>query len=103
MCSSDLLEFLQLLSASKTPKNSTWDIANGNRLLISGSGLFQQMCVIERTDNPGQDEEWFVFDFKEVATVPWMVAVTNVIDAFFVCWLGHPHPRGSPLTNFEVA
>ena len=97
------LEFLQLLSASKTPKNSTWDIANGNRLLISGSGLFQRMRVIERTDNPGQDEKWFVFNFKEVATVPWMVAVTNVIDAFFVCRLDHPHPRGSPLTDFEVA
>ena len=97
------LEFLQLLSASKTPKNSTWDIANGNRLLISGSGLFQRMRVIECTDNPGQDEKWFVFDFKEVATVPWMVAVTNVIDVFFVCRLDHPRPRGSPLTDFEVA
>ena len=47
------LEFLELLSASKTPKNATWDIANGNRMSISGSGLFRRMRVIERTGNPG--------------------------------------------------
>ena len=52
--------------------------------------------------NPGQDK-WFVFDFKEEATVPWMVAVHNVIDAFFVCRLDRPHPRGSPRTDFKVA
>jgi hypothetical protein len=97
------LEFLELLGASKTPKNATWDIANGNRLSISGSGLFRRMRVIERTDNPGQGENWFMFDFKEAATVPWMVAVPNVIDAFFVCRLDRPRPRGSPLTDFEVA
>ena len=96
-------EFLQLLGASKTPKNSTWDIAPGNRMPISGSALFRRMRLIERTDNPGQDEKWFVFDFKEAATVPWMVAVPNIIDAFFVCRLDHPRPRGSPLTDFEVA
>jgi hypothetical protein len=35
------LEFLELLGASKIPKNATWDIANGNRVSISGSGLFR--------------------------------------------------------------
>ena len=95
------LEFLQSLSASKTPEISTWDIADGNRLPISGSGLFRRMHVIERTDNP--DENWFIFDFKEMATVPWMVGVHNIIDAFFVCRLDRPRPRGSTLTDFEVA
>ena len=98
------LEFLKLLGASKTPKNSTWDIANGNRMLISGSGLFRRMRVIERsTGNPGEEDKWFIFDFKEAATVPWMVAVPNVIDALFVCRLDRPRPRGSPLTDFKVA
>ena len=62
-------------------KNVTWDIANGNRMSISGSGLFHRMRVIERTGNLGGEDKWFVFDFKEAATVPWMVAVPNVIDA----------------------
>lgn len=97
------LEFLELLGASKTPKNGFWDIANGNRMSISGSGLFRRMRVIERTGNPGEEDKWFVFDFKEAATVPWMVAVPNVIDALFVCRLDRPRPRGSPLTDFEVA
>jgi hypothetical protein len=97
------LEFLELLGASKTPKNATWDIANGNRMSISGSGLFRRMRVIERTGNPGCEDKWFVFDFKEAATVPWMVAVPNVIDALFVCRLDRPRARGSPLTDFEVA
>jgi hypothetical protein len=97
------LEFLKLLGASKTPKNATWDIANGNRMSISGSGLFGRMRVIERTGNSGEEDKWFVFDFKEAATVPWMVAVPNVIDALFVCRLDRPRPRGSPLTDFEVA
>jgi len=97
------LEFLELLGTSKTPKNAFWDIANGNRMSISGSELFRRMRVIERTDNPGQEDKWFVFDFKEAATVPWMVAIPNVIDAFFVCRLDCPRLRGSPLTDFEVA
>jgi len=95
------LEFVELLGASKTPKNATWDIANGNRMSISGSGLFRRMRVIERTGNPGGEDKWFVFDFKEAATVPWMVAVPNVMDAFYVCRL---HQTGGlQLTDFEVA
>ena len=97
------LEFLELLGASKTPKNATWDIANGNRMSISGSGLFRRMRVIEHTGNLGGKDKWFVFDFKDAATVPWMVAVPNVIDALFVCRLDRPRARGSPLTDFEVA
>ena len=34
------LEFMKLLGDSKTSKNSTWDIADGNRVSISSSGLF---------------------------------------------------------------
>jgi hypothetical protein len=97
------LEFLELLGASKTPKNATWDIADGNRISISGSEFFRRMRVIERTGNPVGEDKWFVFDFKEAATVPWMVAVPNVVDALFVCRLDRPRARGSPLSDFEIA
>ena len=60
-------------------------------------------CVIKLTGNPGGEDKWFVFDFKETATVPWMVVVPNVIDALFVCQLDHPRARGSPLNDVEVA
>src|ERR1700678_4061036 len=64
------LEFLELLDTSKTPKNSTWDISSANRMSIMGSELFRRMRVIEHMEG-----KWYAFDFKEAATVPWMVAV----------------------------
>jgi len=64
------LKFLEFLNTSKTPRNTTRNIANGNWMLISGSELFHQMHVIECTGNGGQEEKWNVFDFKEAATVP---------------------------------
>jgi hypothetical protein len=90
------VEFLGFLDASKTPKNTSWDLASGNRMSIAGSGLFRQMRVI---DNGG--EMWYVFDFKEVATVPWMVALPNVVDALYVCRLDHT--GGLQITDFEIA
>jgi hypothetical protein len=93
------LQFLQLLSTSKTPKNSAWDIADGNWVLISGSKLFRPMRVIEGTGDLG--ERWYIFDFEKEAMVPWMVAVPNVIDAFFVCQLDYA--GGSNITDFEIA
>jgi hypothetical protein len=54
------------------------------------------MCVIEHMEG-----KWYAFDFKEAATVPWMVAVPNVVDVLYVCRL---HQTGGlPLTDFEVA
>ena len=90
------LEFLQSLKSLKTPKNSSWDIASGNRMSIASSKLFGRMRVIKRPGN--EEENWYVFDFKEAATVPWMVALPNVIDALFVCRLHQPE-----ITDFEVA
>ena len=59
------------------------------------------MRVIERTGNGGQEEKWYVFDFKEAATVPWMVAVPNVVDTFYICQLDHT--GGLQITDFKVA
>ncbi|KAF8798504.1 hypothetical protein BYT27DRAFT_7264657 [Phlegmacium glaucopus] len=95
------LQFLNFLNDFKTPKNTTWDIADGNRMSISGSKLFRQMYVIKHMGEDGHEERWHVFDFKEAATVPWKVAVPNVIDAFYVCRLDHT--GGLQLTDFEVA
>ena len=50
------------------------------------------MRVIEHTGNLGGEDKWFVFDFKDAATVPWMVVIPNC-----------PRARGSPFTDFEVA
>ena len=90
------LEFLKSLITSKTPKNTTWDIATGNRMSVSGSKLFRRMHAVECGN-----VRWYVFDYKEAATMPWMVAVPRVIDAFYICRLD---PTGaSDLTDFEVA
>lgn len=94
------VEFLELLKAKRTPKNTSWDIASGNRMSICSSVLFRRMRVIEHTGNKGQ-EKWHVFDFKEAATVPWMVALPNAIDALYVCRL--ENKGGSQITDFEVA
>jgi hypothetical protein len=65
-------------------------------MLIAGSKLFDQMHVIERPGN--EEEKWYVFDFMEAATVPWKVALPNVIDALYVCRMHH-----TDITDFEVA
>ena len=54
------------------------------------------MHVIDHGEN-----KWYVFDFKEAATVPWMVALPNVVDALYVCHLDHT--GGLHITDFEVA
>jgi hypothetical protein len=90
------LEFLESLNKSKTPKNSSWDIASGNRMSIASSALFRRMRVIGIGE-----EKMYVFDFKEAATVPWMVALRNVVDALYVCRLDHR--GGLQKTDFEVA
>ena len=55
------------------------------------------MRVIKHTGNLGGEDKWFVFDFKDAATVFWMVAVPNVIDALFVCRLDRSAQEDHPL------
>jgi hypothetical protein len=98
---SSALEFLTCLNGSMTPKNASWDLASGNRLSICGSQLFRRMRVIECPVNEGEEEKWYVFDFKEAAKVPWMVALHNVVDALYVCRLDRI--GGLQMTDFEVA
>ena len=92
------LEFLVSISDAppKTPKNSSWDIASGNRVSIVGSEIFRRMDVIE-----DGEKKWYVFDFKEAATVPWKVALCNAVDALYVCRLDRTGGLG--ITDFEVA
>ena len=93
------LEFLEQLDTSRTPNNSSWDISSGNRMSILGSEFFRRMRLIE---HPGHSpQKWYAFDFKEAATVPWMIAVPKVVDALYVCRLHQT--RGLQLTDFEVA
>jgi hypothetical protein len=119
--------FLNTVKLKQTPPNSTWDIAHGNRLSILSSNMFRRMRLIKRIDEPSSDkgkgkekdddddgddggggggnkvdmERWHVFDFKEEATVPWMIAVRNPIDALYICRLDRPGTR--PYSDFEVA
>jgi hypothetical protein len=90
------IEFLRFLNTSKTPKNTSWDIVSGNRMSITASKLIRRMRVIG-----DGEKKWCVFDFKEAATVPWMVAVPNEVDALYVCRLDHT--GGSQITDIEVA
>ena len=89
-------EFLRSLDSSDTVKNSSWDLASGNRMSIADSQLFRRMRVVG-----SGAEKWYIFDFKEVATVPWMVALPNVVDALYVCRLDHT--GAARITDFEVA
>jgi hypothetical protein len=83
---SSALEFLEHLKASRTPINATWDIATGNRLWFAESQMFRRMRVIERLlGKDDRRERWFIFDFKDSATVPWMIALRHVNNALYVC------------------
>ena len=122
--------FLNSIKINGTPLNSSWDIATGNRLSFVGSKMFQRMSVIKHEveptankgkgkqrdddddldhDNDDKDkdkdkakiERWHIFDFKESATVPWKIAVRNVVDALYICRLDRPGAR--PYLDFEVA
>lgn len=62
---------------------------------ITGSKLFRRMHVVGNGE-----QEWYVFDFKEAATVPWMVALHNTVDALYVCHMDHT--GGLQITDFEV-
>ena len=89
-------DFLRSLDSSDTIKNSSWDLACGNRLSIADSNLFRRMRVVGNGA-----EKRYIFDFKEAATVPWMVALPNVVDALYVCRLDHS--GAARITDFEVA
>jgi hypothetical protein len=89
-------EFLRSLDNSKSLKNSSWDLADGNRMSIADSELFRRMRLV----GDGEDK-WYIFDFKDAATVPWMVALPNVVDALYVCRLDQI--GGLRITDFEVA
>jgi hypothetical protein len=95
------LEFLQHLNSARTPPNASWDIGTGNRFWFVETDMFRRMCVIERIDEKDRSEKWYVFDFKDRARVPWMIALRHVANALYVCRLDRPGQK--PLLDFEVA
>ena len=95
------LAFLDNLNAPRPPLNSSWDIADGNRMSLVASPKFSQMRVLKHLDDKNRPKNWFIFDFGEQATMPWRIAVPHVIDALYICRLDHP--GDSPLMDFEVA
>ena len=95
------LAFLEKLKARSPPLNASWDIADGNRMSLVASPMFSRMRVLQHFDDNNRPRNWFLFDFMDQATMPWRIAVSNVIDALFICRLDIPG-RG-PLVDFEVA
>ena len=95
------LAFLQHLTSGRTPPNASWDIGTGNRLWFVETDMFRRLRVIERFDEKDRSEKWYVFDFKDRASVPWMIAVRHVANALYICRLDRPGQK--PLLDFEVA
>jgi hypothetical protein len=65
------------------------------------SEMFRRMHVIKRLDEKDRLEKWYLFDFKERATAPWMIALRHVNNAMYVCRLDRPGAK--PFMDFEVA
>jgi hypothetical protein len=95
------LGFLENLNARRAPSNALWDIADGNRLSFVATDMFLRMRVVNHLDEKNRSIDWYIFDFKEQSTVPWMIAVRHVVDALYICRLDYP--GGKPHMDFEVA
>lgn len=72
------IRFLDCMVRKTDPENDLWDLAPGNRLSITG-------C--QRIAHLKQIEPFYVFDFGQSATVPWMLAVERADVALLVCRL----------------
>lgn len=88
--SNSLREFLAALNKKTVPRNERWDLSLSNRQCLLTSprlGCIRRCYQGEMLGN-GHQDCLYVFDFGEHATVNWLLAVTNIIDALFVCRLG---------------
>lgn len=71
------------------PRNEMYDLAHNNVSSIKKSPRLSYMRKL-----PGNI---FIFVFKEYATVPWSIGVTNIIDAMFILRLD------SQLNDYQIA
>ena len=83
---------LEAISTRKTPKNQSWNLASGNRLALAGAKCLDYMHIL----NMG-DHKFFLFNFKQAASVPWIIGVSNPTIVLFLC---HLH---ASLTDYDLA
>jgi hypothetical protein len=91
-CFSNLVEVWDFLEAfdksdALCARTQIWDLAFGNRLYLKGCQRLRYLSVLDGEKSGERQEKLYCFDFGQDATVPWLLAVTNVIDALFVCRL----------------
>ncbi|KAF8961290.1 hypothetical protein BDZ97DRAFT_1921365 [Flammula alnicola] len=82
------LTFLDLFNNSR-PQADTWDLAEENRLFLGRAKRLQSLVKVQ--------EDCFVFDYGDQATVAWFLAVDNAVDAVRVLRMD------AHLTDREVA
>src|SRR5271155_3484468 len=79
---------------------------DGNRIALATAKNFKSMQIhrivneeamkVDDGDDSDNVQTLFLFNFKQAASVPWMIAVPNAANTLYVCWL-------SPsLTDYEI-
>jgi hypothetical protein len=72
----NLVLFFEALQNKQRPSSKTWDLHRDNRNSIFSSEFLSQ--VKSQSNN-------FIFQFPGSSTLPWVLAVTNVVDMLHVC------------------
>jgi hypothetical protein len=88
-------QFLSALNTHKTPKNSSWDLANRNCLSVVTAKCLDHLYIYYDDDLGMEQEEansepkakLYQFDFKKAVTVPWIITVPDPMNALFLCHL----------------
>jgi hypothetical protein len=72
----NILSFFEALQGKQRPSLTTWDLHHDNRNSIFSSELLSR---VEKQSND------FLFQFPGHSGLPWVLAVTNVVDMLHVC------------------
>ena len=91
-------EFLSALTTGKTPKNQSWDLAEDNRMALTTAKLLDHLYILDDLSNGKEGSEGlargknpssrlYLFNFKQLATRPWIIAVFDPAIALFLCRL----------------
>lgn len=103
-------EFLNALNTSKSPKNQSWDLARSNRLALTTAKRLNHIHFINDVDREeiernkpanskkkGCQFKLYLFDFKQAATAPWIIAVPDPTTALLLC------RQDASLTDYDLA
>jgi hypothetical protein len=94
-------EFLSALSTGKAPKNQSWDLSAGNRMSLMTAKRLEHLYVLDDVSDGMEGSTGkhclYLFDFKQAASMPWIIAVHDPTDALFLCRLD------PSLTDYELA